>query len=100
MSVYFEDGAKLATTTITVPGTGAPITASKKERNRIYRILRLEITPQEYGILDVRSILSDGLRAPHENSNVADDFVLAERLLSLGRPLVRSGSRAYEIGAM
>jgi hypothetical protein len=54
-----------------------------EERNRIYRMLRLEITPQEDGSLDVRGILSGNLRTPHENSNVADDFVLTERYLSL-----------------
>ena len=54
------------------------------ERNRIYRMLRLEITPRPDGILDVRGILSDNLRTPHENSNVADDFVLTGRHLSLG----------------
>jgi site-specific DNA recombinase len=64
-----------------------------EERNRIYRMLRLEITPQVDGILDVRGILSHNLRSLHENGNVADDFVLAERHLSLGRPLVRNGSR-------
>ena len=52
-----------------------------EERNRIYRMLRLEITPQEDGILDVRGILSDGLNPPHENDSATDDFVLTERYL-------------------
>ncbi len=55
-----------------------------EERNRIYRMLRLEITPQEDGILDVRGILSDSLRVRYENGNMADDFVPTERYLSLG----------------
>ena len=54
-----------------------------EERNRIYRMLRLEITPQEDGILDVRGILSDSLRVRYENDNMADDFVPTERYLSL-----------------
>jgi hypothetical protein len=54
------------------------------ERNRIYRMLRLEITPRPDGILDVRGILSANLRTPHENGNAADDFVLTERYLYLG----------------
>jgi hypothetical protein len=44
-------------------------------------MLRLEITPQEDGSLDVRGILSDSLRTPHENGNAADDFVLTELYL-------------------
>jgi hypothetical protein len=54
-----------------------------EERNRIYRMLRLEITPQEDRSLDVRGILSDGLSPPHENDSATDDFVLTERHLSL-----------------
>ena len=54
------------------------------ERNRIYRMLRLEITPRPDGILDVRGILSANLRTPHENGNAADDSVLTERYLYLG----------------
>jgi hypothetical protein len=54
-----------------------------EERNRVYRMLRLEITPQEDGILDVRGILSDSLSAPQENDRATDDFVLTERHLSL-----------------
>jgi hypothetical protein len=54
-----------------------------EERNRIYRMLRLEITPQEDGILDVRGILSDSLRVRYENGNMADDFVPTERYLSI-----------------
>ena len=54
------------------------------ERNRIYRMLRLEITPRPDGILDVRGILSDSLRVRYENDNKADDFVPTERYLSLG----------------
>jgi hypothetical protein len=55
-----------------------------EERNRIYRMLRLEITPRPDGILDVRGILSDSLRVRYENGNMADDFVPTERHLSLG----------------
>ena len=54
------------------------------ERNRIYRMLRLEITPRPDGILDVGGILSDNLRTPQDNGNAADDFVSSERYLSLG----------------
>jgi hypothetical protein len=52
-----------------------------EERNRIYRMLRLEITPQEDGILDVRGILSDSLSASQESDSATDDFVLTERYL-------------------
>jgi site-specific DNA recombinase len=54
-----------------------------EERNRIYWMLRLEITPQEDGSLDVRGILSDGLSTPQENDSATDNFVLTERHLSL-----------------
>ena len=54
-----------------------------EERNRIYRMLRLEITPQEDGSLDVRGILSDSISAPQENDSATDNFVLTERHLSL-----------------
>jgi hypothetical protein len=54
-----------------------------EERNRIYRMLRLEITPQEHGSLDVRGILSDDLSVPQENDSATDDFVLTERHLSI-----------------
>ena len=54
-----------------------------EERNRIYRMLRLEITPQEDGSLDVRGILSDSLSAPQDNDSATDDFVLTERHLPL-----------------
>jgi hypothetical protein len=47
-----------------------------EERNRIYRMLRLEITPREDGALDVRGILGDGLGTRHEEGSAADDFVL------------------------
>src|SRR5215210_7264568 len=40
-----------------------------EERNRIYRMLSLEITPRPDGILDVRGILSDSLQIRHENGN-------------------------------
>jgi hypothetical protein len=50
-----------------------------EERNRIYRMLRLEITPREDGALDVRGILGDGLGTRHEEGSVADDFVLTQR---------------------
>jgi hypothetical protein len=55
-----------------------------EEKNRVYRMLRLEITPRPDGILDVRGILSDSLQIRHENGNAADDFVLTERYLPLG----------------
>ena len=55
-----------------------------ERRNRIYRMLRLEITPRPDGILDVRGILSDTLRVRYENDNKADEFVPTERYLSLG----------------
>ena len=54
-----------------------------EERNRIYRMLRLEITPQEDGIFDVRGILSDSLSGTQESDSATDDFVLTERHLSL-----------------
>jgi hypothetical protein len=54
-----------------------------ERRNRIYRMLRLEITPRPDGILNVRGILSDSLRVRYENDNMADDFVPTERYLSL-----------------
>ena len=54
-----------------------------ERRNRIYRMLRLEITPRPDGILDVRGILSDSLRVRYENGGAADDFVPTERYLSL-----------------
>jgi hypothetical protein len=54
-----------------------------EERNRIYQMLRLEITPRQGDILDVRGILSDSLSAPQENDSATDDFVLTERYLSL-----------------
>ena len=50
-----------------------------EERNRIYRMLRLEITPREDGALDVRGILGDGLGTRHEEGSAADDFVLTQR---------------------
>ena len=59
-----------------------------EERNRIYRMLRLEITPRPDGGLDVRGILSDGLQSHHEDGKVASHFVPTERHLSAGRPLV------------
>ena len=71
-----------------------------EERNRVYRMLRLEITPHEDGIRDVRGILSDNLRTPHDNDNAAGDFVLTKRYLPVGRSVVRTASRIYEIGAM
>ena len=71
-----------------------------EERNRVYRMLRLEITPRPDGILDVRGILSDSLQIRHENGNAADDFVLTKRYLPVGRSVVRTASRIYEIGAM
>ena len=46
-------------------------------------MLRLEITPQQEGTLDVRGILSDSLSAPQENDSATDEFVLTERHLSL-----------------
>ena len=55
-----------------------------EERNRIHRMLRLEITPQEDGLLDVRGILGDSLSAPQENDSAADDFVLTKRYLPFG----------------
>jgi site-specific DNA recombinase len=55
----------------------------REERNRIYRMLRLEITPRPDGILDVRGILSESLRVRYENGNMADDFVPTERYLPL-----------------
>ena len=54
-----------------------------EKRNRIYRMLRLEITPRPDGILDVCGILSDSLRVRYENGNMADDFVPTERYLSI-----------------
>jgi hypothetical protein len=71
-----------------------------EERNRVYRMLRLEITPRPDGILDVRGVLSDSLQIRHENGKAADDFVLTERYLPVGRSVVRTASRIYEIGAM
>ena len=47
-------------------------------------MLRLEITPQEDGLLDVRGILGDSLSAPQENDSAADDFVLTKRYLPFG----------------
>ena len=64
-----------------------------EERSKVYRMLRLEITPHEDGILDVRGILSASLRTPHDNDNAAGDFVLTERRLPVGRPVVRTASR-------
>jgi len=58
-----------------------------EERNRVYRMLRLEITPREDGSLDVRGILSDSLTIHYEESSAGDDFVLGERHLSLSRPV-------------
>ena len=55
-----------------------------EERNRIYQMLRLEITPRQGDILDVRGILSDSLGVRYENGNMADDFVPTERYLCLG----------------
>ena len=63
-------------------------------------MLRLEITPQEDGSLDVRGILSDSLKTPHGNGSRSGDFVLTERDLPVGRSLARAVSRIYEIGAM
>jgi hypothetical protein len=71
-----------------------------EERNRVYRMLRLEITPRPDGILDVRGVLSDSLQIRHENGKAADDLVLTERYLPVGRSVVRTASRIYEIGAM
>jgi site-specific DNA recombinase len=70
------------------------------ERNRVYRMLKLEITPREDDILDVRGILSESLRTPQENGSATDDFVLTERHLPIRRSIVRIASRTYEIGAM
>jgi site-specific DNA recombinase len=64
------------------------------ERNSVYRMLRLEITPQPDGTLDVRGILSGGLQTRHDNGNAARDFVLTERYLPVCGPL------DYESGAM
>jgi hypothetical protein len=57
-----------------------------EERNAVYRMLRLGITPQEDGTLDVRGILSDSLQICGENSSVESDsdFVPTERHLSVG----------------
>jgi site-specific DNA recombinase len=57
-----------------------------EERNAVYRMLRLGITPQEDGTLDVRGILSDSLQICGENSSVESDsdFVPTERHLPLG----------------
>jgi hypothetical protein len=56
-----------------------------EERNTVYRMLRLEITPQEDGTLDVRGILTDDLRIRSEKGGTEDhlDFVPAERHLSV-----------------
>jgi Recombinase zinc beta ribbon domain len=65
-----------------------------EERNRVYRMLRLEITPQEDGTLDVRGILGGppigGPPSRHEDVDTASglDFVPAERHLSLGRTVI------------
>jgi hypothetical protein len=58
-----------------------------EERNRVYRMLRLEITPREDGSFDVRGILSDSLTMGYEENSAGDDFVLVERHLSLSRPV-------------
>jgi hypothetical protein len=54
-----------------------------EERNTVYRMLRLEITPQEDRTLDVRGILSDSLQICDENGGVegGPDFVPTERHL-------------------
>ncbi|MGH3145710.1 MAG: zinc ribbon domain-containing protein, partial [Rubrobacter sp.] len=57
-----------------------------EERNRVYRMLRLEITPRPNGTLDVRGILSDTLTGRRENGSMSESFVLTERYLSLSRP--------------
>jgi hypothetical protein len=61
-----------------------------EERNTVYRMLRLEITPQEDGTLSVRGILSDSLQICDENSGVEgdSDFVPTERHLPLGRIVI------------
>jgi site-specific DNA recombinase len=55
------------------------------ERNRVYKMLRLEITPRSDGVLDVHGILSDCLHILQENGNAEEDFVLTERHLPVGR---------------
>jgi hypothetical protein len=57
-----------------------------EERNTVYRILRLEITPQEDGTLSVRGILRDDMQIRSENGGVEGDpdFVPTERHLSVG----------------
>jgi hypothetical protein len=59
-----------------------------EERNSVYRMLRLEITPRPDGVLDVRGILNDSLRLRCDYDSAAGDFVLTERHLSLGRPVI------------
>ena len=61
-----------------------------EERNRVYKMLRLEITPQEDGTLDVRGILSDSLEVLYENGKPPEDFEPAERHLSLRRTIEQS----------
>jgi len=58
--------------------------------NTVYRMLRLEITPQEDGTLDVRGILSDRLQICDENGGVEGelDFVPTKRHLPLGRVVI------------
>ena len=58
-----------------------------EERNTVYRMLRLEITLQEDGTLDVRGILSDRLQICEENGSIENnpDFVPTQRHLPLGR---------------
>jgi hypothetical protein len=65
-----------------------------EERNSVYKMLRLEITPQEDGTLDVRGILSDRLEVLYENGKPAEDFVPAERHLSLSRTIGLSAKKA------
>jgi hypothetical protein len=61
---------------------------------------RLEITPEEDGVLDVHGILSDGLQIRDENGNATNglDFVPKERRPPLGRTV--DTFLAYAIGAM
>ena len=65
-----------------------------EERNRVYLMLRLEITPRENGSLDVRGILSDSLKTPHENGSRSGDFVLTERH-PVPRPICNTNRLAY-----
>jgi hypothetical protein len=52
---------------------------SSTERNKVYRMLSLEIAPLPSGRLAVRGILNDSLQTGYENDNIAGDFVPMER---------------------